>query len=111
MEKFLNIQNFGDLYIESVLLQYTFPRIFICEDDSRKKYLFYEISENTSHDKWLVKEINMVDYQNIINGQRSVESYLRKENTYLISKDCKNDLVDCRKALECEKNLKNEYYV
>lgn len=66
---FMNIKHIGNLYIFDVLLHYIYPRIFVCEDEFGSKYLFYEITEDTSFDKWLITKIRKNDYFDIIDGK------------------------------------------
>lgn len=96
--EFINLKGkLGKLYILKVLIQYDYPSVFICINDNKKYFLFYEISEDSTFDKWVVKTINRKTYENLISkycyfipsyNSITYEDILKKEKgkNYLIER-------------------------
>lgn len=70
----------GKLYLTKVLLEYCYPRVFICEDTKGQEYLFYETCVNEAMAYWLVTQINKEECESIINRESSFQSIYNKEN-------------------------------
>ncbi|MET0016223.1 hypothetical protein [Oscillibacter sp.] len=75
-EKWIEVDPFGSLYFESILVYFNEPDLFVCTDQSEKKYLGVFLDEN--------KEMHLLvetDNQNIlcmINKEISMEQAFRK---------------------------------
>ena len=69
----------GKLYLTEVLLDYCYPRVFICEDIEKREYLFYETVVNEALAYWLVTQINKEEHESIMNRKASFQSIYNKE--------------------------------
>ena len=73
-EVFMHGQELGDLYLYDVLLSYIYPRVFICEDSSKDKYIFYEVSSKDNRDVWLVSKISEEDCCSLAEGKKAIQT-------------------------------------
>lgn len=55
-----------DLYISEVLLDYIYPRAFLCYNHLNAVYLFYEIEADNTHTMWLAVKITSETCQDIM---------------------------------------------
>lgn len=55
-----------DLYISEVLLEYGYPRTFLCYSHLNATYLFYEIEADDVHTTWLAVKITPETCQGIM---------------------------------------------
>lgn len=112
---FIETELFGNLFIYDVLMSYIYPRIFICQDDYECKYLFYDISEDEQKDEWIVVKIKKDEYYSIIDGLKSVQSYLFNNKQFYVCKKYldESDSIECRPATKTEIDYisKTEYFV
>lgn len=56
-------------YIYDVLLSYIYPRLFVCRDKNDCRYLFYEMSSDSTRDLWLVAGIKDGEYHELKGGK------------------------------------------
>lgn len=85
---FLSTVELGELFLYDVLLSYIYPRIFVCEDEFRSKYLFYEMESDGNTDTWLVSKTKELDYYDLVEKRKSIQSIYRvatKNHIFLIS--------------------------
>ena len=71
---FMQGPELGDLYLYDVLLSYIYPRVFICEDSCKKKYIFYEVSSKDNKDVWLVSKISDEDCCSLAEGKKAIQT-------------------------------------
>ena len=83
-EVFMQGQELGDLYLYDVLLSYIYPRVFICENSFKDKYIFYEMSSKDNRDVWLVAKISEEDCHSLAEGKKSIQTAY-KDRTDLFS--------------------------
>jgi len=113
-QEFLKLDTIGALYIYDVLLHYIYPRIFVCEDEYNSKYLFYEITEDTLLDKWIVSKIKNKEYYDIIDKVEPVQKFINSKKSFVIQKDYKNnDEVSVQSITDKDLNLlpKENYFI
>lgn len=70
---FMHVDELGDLYLYDVLLEFIYPRVFVCEDLFNSKYLFYEMSSDQDRDVWLVTKISNREYYDLIDRNKSIQ--------------------------------------
>ena len=72
----------SELYLKRVLCEYGYPRVFICEIESKDVfYLFFEIEAMYQHTKWLVTKITKNQMNDLIKKRLSVNSiYLNSDD-------------------------------
>lgn len=88
-EIFMQVKELGDLYLYDVLLEYIYPRVFICEDIFNSKYIFYEVSSNDSKDIWVVARITKKEYYSLVDRKKSIQKVYDKKkgfNLFIITK-------------------------
>ena len=71
---FMQGPELGDLYLYDVLLSYIYPRVFICEDSNKDKYIFYEVSSKDNKDVWLVAKISDEDCCSLAEGKKAIQT-------------------------------------
>ena len=71
---FMHGQELGDLYLYDVLLSYIYPRVFICENSFKDKYIFYEMSSKDNRDAWLVAKISEEDCCSLAEGKKAIQT-------------------------------------
>ena len=77
---FLKTKEFGDLYFKDCLLNFEYPRAFICKKlDSNELFMFYEMESNGSSDIWLMVGISNDEYWNIANRVVSLQDIYRNK--------------------------------
>lgn len=81
---FAYVRELEYLYIHDVLLEYIYPRVFVCEDMFNNKYLLYEVSSENNKDIWLAAKISENEYHSLINSRNPVQkAYEKKTGTDL----------------------------
>lgn len=86
-EVFMHGQELGDLYLYDVLLSYIYPRVFICEDSSKDKYIFYEVSSKDNRDVWLVSKISEEDCYSLVKGEKAIQTaYENRTDIFSVTK-------------------------
>ncbi len=86
-EIFMHVKELGDLYLSDVLLEYIYPRAFICKDVSEDKYLFYEVSSKDNKDIWLVAKVTEQEYRELLSQKMPIQKAYKSENdVFSISK-------------------------
>ena len=86
-EVFMHGQELGDLYLYDVLLSYIYPRVFICEDSSKDKYIFYEVSSKDNRDVWLVSKISEEDCCSLAEGKKAIQTaYENRTDIFSVTK-------------------------
>lgn len=70
----------GNFYLCDVLLEYIYPRLFICENDNGKLFLLYEISSQENRDIWLVKEIFEEERESLSNKKFSLQEMFQNDS-------------------------------
>ena len=84
---FMHGQGLGDLYLYDVLLSYIYPRVFICEDSSKDKYIFYEVSSKDNRDVWLVAKISDEDCHSLAEGKKAIQTaYVDRTDLFSMTK-------------------------
>ena len=86
---FMKTEQFGDLCIYDVLLNYIYPRVFVCEDEFGCKYLFYEMENQKNIDIWFVTKLSQSTYYDLIDKKISIQKVYSKskiQNLYEIKK-------------------------
>lgn len=84
---FMHGQELGDLYLYDVLLSYIYPRVFICEDSCKKKYIFYEVSSKDNRDVWLVAKISEEDCHSLAEGKKAIQTvYADRTDLFSVTK-------------------------
>lgn len=84
---FMHGPELGNLYLYDVLLSYIYPRIFICEDSNRDKYIFYEVSSKDNRDVWLVSKISEEDCCSLAEGKKAIQTvYADRTNLFSVTK-------------------------
>ena len=84
---FLKTRDFGRLYIDTVLGEYIYPRIFICTNSRKMLLLFYEIDANDSGNLWIVCVIDKNTKRDLINKKISIQSVYKnasEDDLYVI---------------------------
>lgn len=71
----------GNFYLCDVLLEYIYPRLFICENDNNRLFLLYEISSQENCDIWLVKEISGEERESLLNKKISLQESFQKDSS------------------------------
>lgn len=85
-EIFMQVKELGNLYLYDVLLEYIYPRVFICEDIYDSKYLFYEVSSKDDKDTWLVAKVSKKEYYALVDRKKSIQkAYVKKTGFNLFS--------------------------
>lgn len=80
-------QELGDLYLYDVLLSYIYPRVFICEDSVKDKYIFYEVSSKDNKDVWLVSKISEEDCCSLAEGKKVIQTaYADRTDLFSVTK-------------------------
>jgi|GEM_PF-2552018 len=83
---FMRVEELGELYLYDVLLEYIYPRVFVCEDVFDGKYLFYEMSTKEDRDVWLVTKITKKEYYSMVDRKKAIQtSYEKKRYPQLFS--------------------------
>lgn len=91
---FMSTDKFGDLYLTDILIEYIYPRAFICENNKGESYLFYEINSTEYGDTWYVVKIHESLLQRIKDSSISIQTaYTHADNEYFVYKDYSNDNV------------------
>lgn len=91
-ELFANLDRIGPLYLSDIILYYIYPRIFICENDSKEKFLLCEMSNRDDTDIWLSGKISEEEYGSIIKKEKSIQAiYRNKKDLFLILKKYRKD--------------------
>lgn len=86
-EVFMQGKELGDLYLYDVLLSYIYPRVFICEDSSKDKYIFYEMSSKDNRDVWLVSKISEEDCCSLADGKKAIQTaYENRTDIFSVTK-------------------------
>ena len=86
-EVFMHGQELGDLYLYDVLLSYIYPRVFICEDSVKDKYIFYEVSSKDNRDVWLVAKISEEDCYSLAEGKKAIQTaYENRTDIFSVTK-------------------------
>lgn len=86
-EVFMQGQELGDLYLYDVLLSYIYPRVFICENSFKDKYIFYEMSSKDNRDVWLVAKISEEDCCSLANGKKAIQTvYADRTDLFSVAK-------------------------
>ena len=84
---FMQGPELGDLYLYDVLLSYIYPRVFICEDSSKNKYIFYEVSSKDNRDVWLVSKISEEDCCSLAEGKKAIQTvYADRTDLFSVTK-------------------------
>ena len=78
----------GNFYLCDVLLEYIYPRLFICENDNNRLFLLYEISSQQNRDIWLAKEISEEERESLLNKKISLQESFQKDSSknFLLAK-------------------------
>lgn len=85
-EAFMHIDKIGDLFLEEILLEYIYPRVFVCRDEHDKKYVFYEVISKDNIDTWVVAKITKKEYCSLINKKTSIKDvYIKKSKNHLFT--------------------------
>lgn len=77
---FLRTRDFGRLYIDIVLLEYIYPRVFICTNSKKMFLLFYEMDSDNSGNSWFVCVIDKNTKRDLINKRISIQSAYKNAN-------------------------------
>ena len=86
-ELFANLDRISPLYLSDIILYYIYPRIFICENDSKEKFLLCEMSNRDNTDVWLSGKISEEEYESIARKEKSIQTvYRNMKNLFLILK-------------------------
>lgn len=88
-EIFMEVKELGTLYLYDVLLEYIYPRVFVCEDSYGCKYIFYEVSSRDNKDIWLVARISKKEYYSLVDRKKMIQKAYEKKtgfNLFSISK-------------------------
>ena len=84
---FMQGPELGDLYLYDVLPSYIYPRVFICEDSSKNKYIFYEVSSKDNRDVWLVSKISEEDCCSLAEGKKAIQTvYADRTDLFSVTK-------------------------
>ena len=84
---FAKLEHIGPLYLSDIILYYIYPRMFICENDSKEKFLLCEMSNRDDTDIWLSGKISEEEYGSIIKKEKSIQAiYRNKKDLFLILK-------------------------
>ena len=81
-EIFMQVKELGDLYLYDVLLEYIYPRVFVCEDIFDSKYLFYEVSSKDNRDTWIVAKVTKKEYYSLVDRKKSIQKAYEKKSGY-----------------------------
>ena len=81
-EIFMQVKELGDLYVYDVLLEYIYPRVFVCEDIFDSKYLFYEVSSKDNRDIWIVAKVTKKEYYSLVDRKKSIQKAYEKKSGY-----------------------------
>ena len=86
-ELFAKLEHIGPLYLSDIILYYIYPRIFICENDSKEKFLLCEMSNRDNTDVWLSGKISEKEYESIVRKEKSIQAiYRNKKDLFSILK-------------------------
>ena len=105
----MHVDEIGDLFLYDVLLEFIYPRVFVCEDSFNSKYLFYEMSSDQDKDVWLVSRISNTEYYDLVDRNKSIqEAYRGKSgfNIFSITKYYNDDKDIIKLSLDVEEWLK-----
>ncbi len=108
-EIFMYVKELGNLYLYDVLLEFIYPRVFVCEDSFNSKFLFYEMSSNHDKDVWLVSRISKLEYYDLIDRKKSIQkTYDGKAgfNLFSITKNYKTDGDEIELSLNAKEWIK-----
>ena len=84
---FMHGPELGDLYLYDVLLSYIYPRVFICEDSNKDKYIFYEVSSKDNRDVWLVAKVSEEDCYSLAEGKKAIQTaYENRTDIFSVTK-------------------------
>lgn len=75
---FLEKSPLGTLYIKDVLLHYIYPRCFVCRNEEKEEYMFYEVESYDLTDVWAVCNISESDLESIKSKKSSIQEIYRK---------------------------------
>lgn len=81
-EIFMHVKELGDLYLYDVLLEYIYPRVFVCEDIYDSKYLFYELDNEDDKDTWIVTKVTKKEYYSLVDGKKAIQKAYKNKNNY-----------------------------
>lgn len=96
---FISVEQIGDLFLQDVLINYLYPRSFICKDIYDSYYVFYEMDYKDRVDTWLVAKITKTEYWELIWKKITIQSvYLGKSHyqVFTISKNHNNNLIELK---------------
>ena len=108
-EIFMDVKELGNLFLYDVLLEFIYPRVFVCEDIFNSKYLFYEMSSTPNKDVWLVSKISKEEYYNLIDRKNSIQkAYEGKSgfNIFIITKIYKEEVDLIELSLDVDEWIK-----
>lgn len=84
---------FGQLQIKVVILDYDYPRTFICSDLSNSHfYAFLENDDSVEHFGWLVSSVSLQDINSVNLGEKNLQSLFRNKDSYLIKGSTNSDI-------------------
>lgn len=81
-EIFMEVKELGTLYLYDVLLEYIYPRVFVCEDSFGCKYIFYEVSSRDNKDIWLVARISKKEYYSLVDRKKIIQKAYEKKTGF-----------------------------
>lgn len=108
-EIFMYVKELGNLYLYDVLLEFIYPRVFVCEDSFNSKFLFYEMSSNHDKDVWLVSRISKLEYYDLIDRKKSIQKIYDGKagfNLFSITKNYKTDGDEIELSLNAKEWIK-----
>jgi len=88
----------GDLVLIEVLLEYDWPRIFVCENKDNEIFLVYESVSEEIFESWTAIKISVKRYRELVHSEITLrDAYLNLEygKYYIINRIYSDPFVHC----------------
>lgn len=101
IKKWIKTDNIGELYIENILITFDIPLLFVCSNDSKKKFLVLCIDDET--EKYLISPIDDADLISMMQDQITMrDAFLLSPNRSRIILE-----LDSKEMKEYEINIQD----
>ena len=95
MEKFVKINRYGQLYIDKVIFESTFPIVFSCLNDNKDVFIVVCCKRNKDEIKWLAGKTDGHSICRMLKDEITVRQLLVNESEGRITINYSNDCYSC----------------
>ena len=74
--EWINIKEYGQLYLDKVLVTFDYPILFVCEDFEKKKYLCLNV--DSENNKYVICEVDKNQLIGMLNNKLTMETVFRE---------------------------------